>query len=437
MEWELILLLMLVSILVLMVTGLPIAFVFMFLTLAGGLIFFGGEEGLRLVAMNMRASLSRFTLLPITMFVLLGQVMFRSGMGMNMLDALGKWLGRLPGRLALIAVGFSTLFATMSGSSVASTSLMGTVLRPEMEKRGYKKPISIGSIMGAGGLASLIPPSGLAIIIAVIGEISIGRLLIAGIIPGLMIATLYTSYIILRCNFQPSVAPPYEVTVPPLREKVRDTAKYVLPLGLIIFLVLGLIFLGVATPTEAAAMGAVGSLILATIYKKLTRDMFRQSVTGTLRTVVMVYMIIAMAVTFGQIMAFSGVTIGLIEFALGLTVPPVVVIVFIMLTVLVMGTFMDVTAIIFISMPIFMPVIKALGFDPVWFGLIMLVNIEMALTTPPFGMLLFVMKGTTSSDTTMGDIYRAALPFLGCDAIAMGLVIVFPALALWLPSNML
>jgi tripartite ATP-independent transporter DctM subunit len=387
--------------------------------------------------MNMRASLSRFTLLPITMFVLLGQVMFRSGMGMNMLDALGKWLGRLPGRLALIAVGFSTLFATMSGSSVASTSLMGTVLRPEMEKRGYKKPISIGSIMGAGGLASLIPPSGLAIIIAVIGEISIGRLLIAGIIPGLMIATLYTSYIILRCNFQPSVAPPYEVTVPPLREKVRDTAKYVLPLGLIIFLVLGLIFLGVATPTEAAAMGAVGSLILATIYKKLTRDMFRQSVTGTLRTVVMVYMIIAMAVTFGQIMAFSGVTIGLIEFALGLTVPPVVVIVFIMLTVLVMGTFMDVTAIIFISMPIFMPVIKALGFDPVWFGLIMLVNIEMALTTPPFGMLLFVMKGTTSSDTTMGDIYRAALPFLGCDAIAMGLVIVFPALALWLPSNML
>ena len=437
MEWELILLLMLGSILVLMVTGLPIAFVFMFLTLAGGLIFFGGEEGLRLVAMNMRASLSRFTLLPITMFVLLGQVMFRSGMGMNMLDALGKWLGRLPGRLALIAVGFSTLFATMSGSSVASTSLMGTVLKPEMEKRGYKKPISIGSIMGAGGLASLIPPSGLAIIIAVIGEISIGRLLIAGIIPGLMIATLYASYIILRCNFQPSVAPPYEVTVPPLREKVRDTAKYVLPLGLIIFLVLGLIFLGVATPTEAAAMGAVGSLILAAIYKKLTRDMFRQSVTGTLRTVVMVYMIIAMAVTFGQIMAFSGVTIGLIEFALGLTVPPVVVIVFIMLTVLVMGTFMDVTAIIFISMPIFMPVIKALGFDPVWFGLIMLVNIEMALTTPPFGMLLFVMKGVSDPDTTMGDIFRAGLPFLGCDAIAMGLVIVFPALALWLPSNML
>ena len=184
-------------------------------------------------------------------------------------------------------------------------------------------------------------------------------------------------------------------------------------------------------------MGAVGSLILAAIYKKLTRDMFRQSVTGTLRTVVMVYMIIAMAVTFGQIMAFSGVTIGLIEFALGLTVPPVVVIVFIMLTVLVMGTFMDVTAIIFISMPIFMPVIKALGFDPVWFGLIMLVNIEMALTTPPFGMLLFVMKGVSEPDTTMGDIYRAGLPFLGCDAIAMGLVIVFPALALWLPSNML
>ena len=437
MEWELVLLLMMVAILVTMASGLPIAFVFLLLTLVGAIVFWGGEPGLKLFILNARFSVSRFALLPILMFVLLGQVMFRSGMGMRMLDGLSNWMGRLPGRLGLLAVVFATIFAAMSGSSVSSTALMGTVLKPEMEVRGYKKPISIGSIMGAGGLACIIPPSNMAVLIAAIGQISIGRLLIAGIIPGLMIAFLYASYIIIRCRFQPAIAPPYDVTLPPLSEKLKVTVTYILPLGLIIFLVLGLIFIGVATPTEAAAMGALGSLLLAACYRKLSWKLVRESVRSTVQVVVMVYMIMVGAITFSQIMAYSGVTYGLTQFALGLPVPPLAIFFCMMAVVLLLGSFMDTTAIMFVTLPIFMPVVLALGFNPVWFGMLMLINLEMALTTPPFGMLLFVMKGVSSPDTTMGDIYRAGYPFLLCDATVILLGAFFPILVLWLPGAML
>ncbi len=439
MEWQLVLILMVVSMVVLMLTGLPIAFVFLLLNVAWGMLVFSGgpTAAITQVVINMRGTLSSFTLLPVVMFVLLGEVMFRSGMGTNMLDALGKWLGRLPGRLALLAVGFSTIFATMSGSSVATAALMATVLQPEMEKRGYKKAMSIGPIMGAGGLAIIIPPSSLAVIIAVVGDISVGRLLVSGVIPGLMLATFYAIYIIGRCLLNPSLAPAYEVTLPPLSEKIRDTAKYVLPLGLIIFLVLGVIFLGIATPTESAALGAVGSLFLALCYRKLNWEMVKKCVIGTLRTSAMVYLIIGTAGTFSQVLSFSGATTGLVRFASYLSIPPMMVIIGMMFTVALMGCFMDVTAIIFISMPIFMPVIRALGFDPVWFGLLMLINMEMALITPPFGMLLFVMQGRASAGTTMGDIIRAGFPFVICEAAAIAVIIAFPVIAQWLPKLML
>jgi len=370
------------------------------------------------------------------MFILLGEVMFQSGLALNMIDTLDKWLGALPGRLGLLAVGSGTLFSTMSGSTMGTTAMLGALLTPEMEKRGYKKPMSIGPVMGSGGLAMLIPPSGLAVVLAAVAEISVGELLISGIIPGLLVAALYTSYIILRCWLQPSIAPPYRVSSVSFSQKILLTLRNVLPMGFIIVIVLGFIFLGIATPTEAAAMGALGSFVLAAIYGKLTWQVVKNSFVGTARVTIMTLIIITGAVAFSQILAFSGATRGLLAFVTALPVAPIILLIAMQVVLIIMGMFMAAVAVMMITIPIFMPIVYALGWDPIWFGLLFLLNTEMSMTTPPFGMLLFVMKGVAPPNTTMGEIIKAGAPFLLCDAIALILIIAFPSLALWLPSMM-
>lgn len=222
----------------------------------------------------------------------------------------------------------------------------------------------------------------------------------------------------------------------PISDRLIATVRYILPLGLIVFLVTGIIFLGVATPSEAAATGALGTFILAAAYKRLNWKMLKKTLGATLEVVVMILLIIVGAKAFSQILAFSGATGGLSELATGLPLAPIFIIIAMQIVILFLGMFMSVVAIMMITLPIFVPVVLTLGFNPVWFAVIFLLNIEMATTTPPFGLSLFVMKSVAPSDTTMGDIFRAALPFLYCDAIAMVLIFVFPAITLWLPSIM-
>jgi tripartite ATP-independent transporter DctM subunit len=353
-----------------------------------------------------------------------------------MMDAVDKWLGRLPGRLGLEAVAGGTILSTLTGASMASVAILGSVLVPEMEKRGYKKPMSLGPILGSGGLAIMIPPSGLAVLSGAIGLISIGKILIGIVIPGLLMAVFYASYIIIRCLLQPSIAPAYDVPHIPLIEKLVATVRYILPLGFIIFMVIGVIILGITTPTEAAATGAFGCFILAALYKRLNWDVVRKSIGGALSITLMMFLIISGAKAFGQVLAYSGASRGLIEFATGLPLAPIFILVAMQVVILIMGTFMDVVAIMMVTLPLFMPIVLTLGFNPVWFLVIFLLNIEMATTTPPFGLSLFVMKGVAPPDTTMGDVYKAGLPFLGCDLIVMALLITFPAIALWLPALM-
>lgn len=419
-----------------MATGLPVAFCFLLINIIGAAIIWGGEKGLEQLSLSMWESVSTFSLLPIPMFVLMGELMFHTGMGFRMLDAIDKWLGRLPGRLALLSVGTATLFSVMSGSTTGTTAMLGSLLVPEMERRGYHRQISIGSVMGSGGLAMLIPPSALAILLASLAGISIAKLLIACIVPGLIIAFFYGIYIVGRCYLQPSIAPSYEVKPISLKEKALGTIKYALPLGLIIFLVLGLIFLGVATPSEAAAFGAFGTLIIGFLYRGLTLDVFKKALIGTMKITVMILIIITGAKAFSQLLAFTGATRSLVTFMLDLPLPPIHLIIVTQLTLLFMGTFMGAVPMMMITLPVFMPLVEALGFDPVWFGILFLINIEMGQTTPPFGLLLFVMKGVAPEGTTMGDIYKAGIPFLICDLATMGLIIAFPILALWLPRLM-
>lgn len=436
MDWWFTLIIIIFSLLFLFAIGVPVAFSFLFVNMGAAYFLWGGQKGLDQIILSIYGSVINFTMLPIPLFVLMGEVMFRSGVAPRMIDTLDKWLGKIPGRLSIMAVMSGTFFSTLSGSSMASTAMLGSVLVPEMEKRGYKHAMSIGPVLGSGGLAMMIPPSALGVILASLARFSVGKLLIAIIIPGFIMAALYMSYVIIRCLLQPSLAPAYDVAHIPLSEKVLATIKYILPLGSIVFLVIGLIFLGIATPTESAALGTVACFVLAFLYRGLQWEVVKTTYIGTIRTTVMIFVILAASVAFSQIMAYTGATGEIIEFIVQLSLSPLMLVAAMQVVMLFMGTFLESMPIMMITIPIFLPIIKSLDLNIIWFGVIMLLNMEMALTSPPFGLSLFVMKGVAPPGVTMRDIYLAAIPFLLCDLVVMVLIILFPSLVLWLPGLM-
>ncbi len=435
MEWYFVLAFFIFGLIFLLLLGFPIAFSFLAIDLLG-IIVFMGPGGLKQVTLQVFSSLSTFTLAPIPMFILMGEIMFQSKLANNTIDIIDKWLGRLPGRLSLLAAAGGTIFSALSGSSIANTAMLGTALLPEMKKRGYKTSMAVGPIIGVGGLAMLIPPSSLIVVMASIAHISVGKLLVGGAIPGLLMGVLYTAYILIRCWLNSTLAPRYDVSKVSLKIKIIGTVKYAFPLLFIIFMVLGLMLLGLATPTEAASSGAVATLLVTLFYGRLNWKMLKDSLTGTLEITIMVFMIIAASKTFSSILAYTGATQGLLEVIEGLKVHPILILMGMQLSVFILGMFMETISIMMISLPIFMPIVHMLGFDPIWFGIIMLINFEMGMTTPPFGMMLFVMKGVASDDISIKDICYAALPFIGCDLVAMAMIIIWPALVLWLPGLM-
>ncbi len=434
MEAGAILILIFGSLIVLMASGLPVAFGFLLFNVIASFLLWGGEIGLHQLTLSIQSSIATFVLLPVPLFVLMGEVMYQSGLAPAMIDALDKWLGRLPGRLGLLAVGGGTMISTLTGVSMASVAMLGSVLVPEMEKRGYKKAMTLGPILGSGGLAIMIPPSAIAVLLGAVARISVGRILLGIIVPGLLMAAAYAGYIIIRCWLQPSLAPAYDVTPPSLSEKILATVKHILPLGVIVFLVTGVIILGVATPSEAAATGALGTFIMAAFHRRLTWDVVKKSMVGTVTISTMILMIITGVKAFSQILAFSGASRSVITFVTGLPVSPIFILLGMLAIITFLGMFVDLIAIMMITLPFFMPIVNSLGFDPVWFAIIMMLSLEMAPTTPPFGLILFTMKGVAPDDTTMQDIYAAALPFLGCDLVVLILLIAFPQIVLWLPS---
>ncbi|MBT6340838.1 MAG: TRAP transporter large permease subunit [Desulfobacula sp.] len=436
MDWSLTLTLLLGLMALLMLIGTPVAVAFLIVDVIGAILFLGGEMGIIQIILNMKESLTSFSLLPVPLFILMGEVMFHSKLGFKAIDATDQWIGKIPGRLSLLSIIGGALFSTMSGSTLATTSILGSLLVPDMEKRGYHKSMSLGPIMGSGGLSMLIPPSALAILLAALNQISVGGLLIAGILPGFLMAFLYGSYVVIRCHLQPHLAPPYQQEPVPVLDRIKGSIIHIFPIGLIIFLVIGLIFLGVATPSEAAALGSMGTILIAIVYGQMNFAVMKASIMGTLKITSMMFMIITGSMIFSQILAFSGASAGIIETVIGLDLSPIMVLIAMQCVLLFLGCFMDNLSMVMIAIPIFLPVVEALHFNTLWFALIMLINMEMANTTPPFGLLLFVMKGVAPKNTTMIDVYKAGIPFLMCDAVVMILVMVFPQIALYLPELM-
>lgn len=434
MEWFEALGLLVGSIMVLMALGMPVALAFLAANILGAWVFMGGERGISALLNNGWGSLTIFALVPIPLFLLMGEIFFQTGLGSRMFSAIDKLLGRLPGRLSYVTVLGGTGFSTLSGSSMGSTALLGSLMVPEMKRRGYKSHMSIGPILGTGGLAIIIPPSALAVLLATLAKIDVGALLIAGVIPGLILAGFYVATIYIQTRLDPGAAPAYDVQALSLAEKLGILMRDVVPMiGLMVAIVIMMIN-GIVTPSEAAAFGALGVLILAAIYRCLTWESIKRSVRGALRVTLMAYLIVFGSATFSQLLAFSGASRGLINWATGFDLDPTMMLLVMFGVLLVLGMFMEQISIMLLTVPIFFPLAQTLGFDPIWFGLIMLLALEISFTTPPFGLLLFVMKGVAPAETTMREIYRAAMPFILCSLMVVALLILFPALATWLPG---
>jgi tripartite ATP-independent transporter DctM subunit len=436
MEWWLVISLLFGSMVFMLLTNLPIAFAFLVVNIVAAYFFLGGIPGLIAVVTGVFSSITTFTLLPVPFFILMGELIFHSGLGLNAVNVLDKWLGKLRGRLSILAIIMGIIIGSLSGSTIATCALLGTILLPDMLKRGYSKNMSLGPLMGVGTVDALIPPNALTVVLASLANIDVGQLLMAGIVPGLIMSALYFVYVVLWCRIRPEEAPMYDVPKIPLREKVRVTLRDLIPLGLIVFMVLGFIFLGVATPTEAAATGTLGSFILALIYRRLNWEILKKSVMGTVKITCMIFMIVIVSTTYGQILAFTGAAAGMTQFIIKLSIPPIVILIGMLIVILILGCFMETVAIMMITIPIYMPVVNAFHYNPIWFGVLMLIALETGLITPPFGVTLFVMKGVAPPEVTMSDIWKAVTPYVIVDMLCIVLVLVMPILATVVPSLM-
>ncbi|MEM7520804.1 MAG: TRAP transporter large permease [Pseudomonadota bacterium] len=434
MEWFEALALLIGTIIFLMAFGMPVALAFLAANILGAWVFMGGERGIGQLLNNGLGSLTKYALVPIPLFLLMGEVFFHTGLGGRMFSAIDKLLGRLPGRLSYVTVLGGTAFSTLSGSSMGSTALLGSLMVPEMGRRGYKPHMSIGPILGTGGLAIIIPPSALAVLLATLAQIDVAALLIAGVIPGLILAGFYIATIWLQTKIDPTAAPAYDVEPMRFGQKLGLLLTEVVPMVGVMVVIIILMIQGFVTPSEAAAFGALGVMILAAVFRCLTWAALHKSIVGALRVTLMAYLIVFGSATFSQLLAFSGASRGLVNWATSFEFAPLTMLLVMFAVLLFLGMFMEQISMMLLTVPIFFPLAQTLGFDPVWFGLIMLLALEISFTTPPFGLLLFVMKGVAPKGTKMQQIYTAAFPFIGCSLLLVALLIAFPQLALWLPS---
>lgn len=442
MEWYWTLTVLLGAILVLMAVGFPVGIAFLAVNIVAAMIYFGGngsfldqlELGIATLADNAFGSMANFALVPIPMFLLMGELFFHTGLANRMFSGVERLMGHVPARLSYVTVAGGTAFATLSGSSMGSTALLGTLMVPEMSRRGYKKVLSIGPILGTGGIAMLIPPSALAVLLGTLAELDIGALLIAGVVPGLLLAAMYAVLIYAIARLDPDAAPAYAVDIAPWSERIVILIRDILPMVSVVIGVILLIMVGWATPSEAAAFGCLGVLVLAIAFRSLSLAAIWKSLEGATRVTVVALLIIFGSATFSKTLAFSGGSAGLITWVTGFDISPMVMLGVMFLILLLLGMFMDQLSMMLLTVPIFFPLAQSFGFDMIWFAVIVLLAMEISFTTPPFGLLLFVMQGVAPPGTKFWDICLAALPFMGCAMLLVVLIVVFPEIATWLPS---
>ncbi len=388
------------------------------------------DGALRIVAKDMWATFSSYSLSVAPMFVLMGTIAFYSGISSRLFDAANKWLGRLPGGLSLATIAACAGFGAMCGSTTAAAAAMGKVTLPEMKRYGYNDALRTGCVASAGSLAIMIPPSTVLIIYGVMTEQSIGKLFIAGILPGLLLAVLFMATVLLIVWRIPGSAPPGEKTS--WVEKIKGLSG-IIEMLLLFALVMGGLFVGWFTPTEAGAVGAAGALIIALARRKLTLKAFWLSLMETTRITAMVFLIIACATIFGHFMAITRAPFALSEWVGGLPIPPLAIMALVMCIYLIGGCFMDSLALVTLTIPILYPIVTEMGYDPIWFGVLIILAAEMGVITPPVGVNVYVIKGV-APDVPMHTIFKGIWPFLGAEVVCTIIILFVPQIALFLPN---
>lgn len=434
MEWFEAIALMFGALVVIMFTGMPICFAFMFTCIMGATLFWGGMGGIDQLAMSFYSAVANYVFLPIPLFILMGDVIFEAGTGTLVVNAVDKLMGRIPGRLSLVTTGVGVLLGAPIGISGGTIGILGRVLLPEMEKRGYKPEMSVGPIIATGTLAILIPPSALAVFIGAMGQVSVSKLLLAITIPGLVLAVMMTAYIIIRCTLDPTLAPSYEVAKIPRREKWRVGIIYLTPVGIILLAVMGSVFFGLATPSESAALGVIACVLVAALYKQFSWKMIFRAAKSTTRVTVMVFFIVVGSISFGRLLASSGAITALVAWVTSLDVSPLLLVAFTQIILLILGCFMDPASIVMITAPIFFPMVKELGFDMLWFATISLLSVQLGLISPPFGLDVYTMKALAPPHISLGQCFKASMPYFGMGLLLLVILFFVPQISLWLPG---
>jgi tripartite ATP-independent transporter DctM subunit len=422
---------------VLLLVGLPAGFAFLAINLVGAVVYLGGEAGLMQVVRNGVASLTNFSLTPIPFFILMGEVLFHTGLAMKAIDAFDRAIRGVPGRLAVVAIVAGTVFSAISGSTVATTALLGGLLLPEMLRRGYHPRLAMGPIMGIGGVDMLVPPSALTVLLGSLASISISGLLVAGVVPGLLMAVMFIGWIVFTAKRRPEWAPVAEREPVEGWERWRPLVVHVTPLVMIFLLVIVAMSAGWATPTESAALGALATILVCLLYRSLTWAALVKALMGTTAISGVILFIILGATTFSQILSFSGATNGLVSMIQGSGLPGWAVLGGMIAILLLLGCFVDQVSMMLITLPFFMPLVLHFGWDPLWFGVIYLICMQLGLLTPPFGMLLFTMRSVAPKEIPTSEIFAAVTPYVVMGVLMIALVLAVPEVATGLPQWLL
>jgi len=423
--------------LVFLALGLPLVFCF------GGtailfIIWQWGPAALFTVATTAYGEWTNYILIAVPLFILMANILERSGLAEALYEMMYRWLGPLRGGLAMGTIVICAIFAAMAGISAVATVTMGLIALPSMLKRGYDRLIAVGCVSAGGTLGILIPPSVIMILYASLTGTSVGKLFMGGLIPGIILALIFIGYIGIRCQIQPHLGPPVPTDERfSWGQKLRSLKAVIAPI-ILILLVLGLLYIGVCTPTEAAGIGAMGALLVLFINRRFTWKVFTDSLTRTCRLSAMVMWILLGAKCFSQVYTALGASEMIYSLFAGQEVNRWVLLMGMQSILFVMGCFMDPAGIIMICTPVFVPLITKLGFDPIWFGVLFTINMELGYITPPFGFNLFYMKGLAGPlGVSMQDIYRSVVPFVFLEILGLAIIMVFPQLALWLPQKMI
>lgn len=423
------------TMLFMMVIGAPLAWALMVSGMLSAYLMFG-TGGLDLLLAAAYSTMDNFILISLPLFLLMGLILERSGITDDLFDMIYKLMGFIPGGLGVGTVFICAVIAAMAGVSGAATVSLGLIALPAMIKRGYEKKMVMGTIMAGGALGFLIPPSLLMIIYAFLSRDSVGKLFVAGIVPGLLLAAIYIVYILIRSWMDPKMGPPvpHDERVS-MSDKLKALRHMLLP-GVLVLTVLSCIIFGVTSPSEASAIGAGGALLVAALRGRLNMKMLKDVLLSTTQLTGMLIWIAIAAVFFSRVYIGLGAGMLVSDFVLDSNISPKMIIFLMLLSFFVLGMFLDDFAIAFITVPIFVPIVNELGFDTIWFAILFVLSMQTAYLTPPFGYNLFYMRSVVPKSITIYDIYLAAMPFIFLQTLGLMIVFFFPEIVMWLPNKL-